>query len=114
MPTVLHDNLPLFQSLEPAVHLDRDFLHADGFDRHGRIETVDSTYVKAHRLAAGAKGGVPQRHRPLARQVTRKIHALTDDLGRPVAFPDYVQQYTRPGWGTWSSGDGSCSTPVAG
>lgn len=55
----------------------------------GRIGTmsIDATHIKAHRSAAGAKGGLPAGDRPLARRVcTTKIHALTEDHGRPIAF----------------------------
>ena len=49
--------------------------------------TIDSTYIKAHRSAAGAKRGAF--HHAIGRSRggrTTKIHALTDDLGRPLAF----------------------------
>jgi transposase len=45
---------------------------------------IDSTYVKAHRSATGAKGG-HSTTRSRGGQTT-KIHALTDDIGRPHAF----------------------------
>src|SRR5690606_12867870 len=47
---------------------------------------IDATYVKAHRSAAGAKGG-PSNAIGLSRGGrTTKIHALTDDQGRPRAL----------------------------
>lgn len=45
---------------------------------------VDATYVKTHRSAAGAKGGLRQRHRSLTSGRTTKIHALTDEFGRLI------------------------------
>jgi transposase len=48
--------------------------------------SIDSTHIKAHRSAAGAKGG-PSVTRSAARGAGgRPIHALTDDLGRPLSF----------------------------
>ncbi len=49
---------------------------------------IDSTAVKAHRCAAGGKGG--SKAKPgVAREGgrTTKIHALTDRFCRPLAFP---------------------------
>lgn len=46
---------------------------------------IDSSYIKAHRSAGGAKGGrgpMPFASRVAAGQ--RKIHALVDVLGRPL------------------------------
>ncbi|UOM36750.1 IS5 family transposase [Acuticoccus sp. I52.16.1] len=48
---------------------------------------IDSSAVKAHRCAAGGKGG--KRAQAIGRSRggrTTKIHALTDGFGRPVAF----------------------------
>jgi len=39
--------------------------------------------ILAHRLAAGAKGGLLPEHRPLERRSTTKIHGLVNDQGRP-------------------------------
>ena len=48
---------------------------------------VDSTHVKAHRSAARAKGGEYEHAIGRSRGGrTTKIHALTDEAGRPVAF----------------------------
>ena len=48
---------------------------------------IDSSAVKAHRCASGGKGG--SRARPSAARgvgAPTKIHALTDQLCRPIAF----------------------------
>jgi transposase len=48
---------------------------------------IDSSAVKAHRSAAGGKGG--ERNQAVGRSRggrTTKIHALTDRQGRPIAF----------------------------
>ncbi|WP_411035518.1 IS5 family transposase [Shinella sp. BYT-45] len=45
---------------------------------------IDSTTVKAHRSAAGGKGGANASDRPLAGGRTMKIHVLVDDRGRPL------------------------------
>jgi hypothetical protein len=43
--------------------------------------------VKAHRSAAGAKGGSGRKRLDAREGVApRKIHCLADDRGRPVAF----------------------------
>jgi transposase len=51
--------------------------------------SIDSTHIKAHRSAAGAKRGA-KRRRPSAVHVaggrTSKIHALANAQGNPVAF----------------------------
>ncbi|WP_350356498.1 transposase [Methylocystis iwaonis] len=47
---------------------------------------IDSTTAKAHRSAAGGKGGHGTGDRALARGHTTKIHAVVDGEGRPVAF----------------------------
>jgi transposase len=48
---------------------------------------IDSTHIKAHRSAAGAKGGVFSHAIGRSRGGrTTKIHALSDDQGRPLAF----------------------------
>lgn len=47
---------------------------------------IDSSAVRAHRCAAGGKGG--ERSRAVGRSRngrTNKVHAMTDGLGRPVA-----------------------------
>jgi hypothetical protein len=69
----VHDGLqPLqpLQPLEPARHLDEDVKALTG---HTGIWTgdvaIDATSIKAHRSAAGAKGGLPPKHRPLPRRI---------------------------------------------
>jgi transposase len=48
---------------------------------------LDSTHVKAHRCAAGGKGGgAPRRSAPAGGGRATKLHALGDGLGRPPAF----------------------------
>ncbi|WP_426413340.1 IS5 family transposase [Bradyrhizobium ganzhouense] len=48
--------------------------------------SVDSSYIKAHRSAAGAKGAFNNAIGRSRGGQTTKIHALTDDIGRPLAF----------------------------
>jgi transposase len=49
--------------------------------------SLDSSHVKAHRSAAGAKGGNGRKRPGRSRGGrTSKIHCLADDRGRPVAF----------------------------
>ncbi len=49
--------------------------------------TIDSSHVKAHRFAAGGKGGEWEQAVGRSRGGrTSKIHCLADDRGRPVAF----------------------------
>jgi transposase len=48
--------------------------------------SLDSSHVKAHRSAAGGKGGVDAGGRTLARRPDLKIYCLADDRGRPIAF----------------------------
>ncbi|WP_247497351.1 IS5 family transposase [Bradyrhizobium sp. 149] len=48
--------------------------------------SVASTYIKAHRSAAGAKGAFNNAIGRSRGGQTTKIHALTDDIGRPLAF----------------------------
>jgi transposase len=47
---------------------------------------VDSSDIKAHRSAAGAKGAFNNAIGRSRGGQTTKIHALTDDIGRPLAF----------------------------
>ncbi|QMV01067.1 IS5 family transposase [Devosia sp. D6-9] len=44
---------------------------------------IDATHIKAHRSAAGAKGGPRPSHRPFSGGRTAKLHGLVDDRGRP-------------------------------
>lgn len=48
--------------------------------------SVDSTHVKAHRSAAGAKGGTSKAIGRSRGGRATKIHASADGAGRPVAF----------------------------
>src|SRR5687768_1790740 len=47
---------------------------------------IDSSAVKAHRSASGVKGGSVNRRLGARGGRSTKIHALTDDLCRPIAF----------------------------
>jgi Transposase DDE domain len=47
---------------------------------------IDFTHVKAHRSAAGGKGGRRSDYWPLARRAHAKIHALADAKGRLLAI----------------------------
>lgn len=48
---------------------------------------IDSSAVRAHRSAAGGKGGAVARYRAFAwRPDHKKIHAITDRLCRPIRF----------------------------
>jgi hypothetical protein len=47
---------------------------------------VDSTYVNAHSSAARAKGGFENVIGRSRGGRTTKVHAVTNDIGRPVAF----------------------------
>ncbi|UYM26228.1 IS5 family transposase [Streptomyces albus] len=51
------------------------------------LVSVDSTVVRAHQHAAGARKGAPKPGtRPLQRGLTSKIHLVCDAVGRPLAF----------------------------
>jgi len=53
----------------------------------GDVHLIDSTSAKAHRCAAGGKGGLIYRRSARSRGGrTTKIHAVVDSQGRPVAF----------------------------
>jgi len=47
---------------------------------------IDTSHVKAHRLAAGAKGQWDQPIEPSRGECTSKFHCLGNDCDRPVAF----------------------------
>lgn len=56
---------------------------------------IDSTSIKVHRSAAGAKGGPSRRHRHLARR-THQQDPRTDRRARTAAYPDdLARQYIR-------------------
>ena len=48
--------------------------------------SVDSSYVKAHRSAVRKRGAFNNAIGRSRGGQTTKIHALTDDIGRPLAF----------------------------
>jgi transposase len=47
---------------------------------------IDSTHMKAHRSAAGGKGGLPPGDRRQPGRPDEQAHALTDGEGRLFAF----------------------------
>jgi transposase len=47
---------------------------------------IDSTIVKAHRAASGAKGGEKSRRSRQRGGRSTKIHAVVDSKGRPLSF----------------------------
>ena len=83
----LHDDLQPLQSLEPTGYLDRYFLRSDRLNGQDRND-VDRLH--AHQgppLGGGRKRGDFQQAVGRSRGGrTTKIHALTEDRGRPVAF----------------------------
>ena len=51
------------------------------------VQMIDSTTAKAHRSAAGGKGGTSEQAIGRSRGGrTTKIHAVVDGVGRPIAF----------------------------
>ena len=52
----------------------------------GDGQAIDSTTAKAHRSAAGGKGGGSAGDWPFARRPPTKIHAIVDARGRPIAI----------------------------
>jgi len=83
----LHDSLQPLQSLEPARCLERYFLRTDGLNRPDRND-VDRQYThQSPSLGGGRKRGDFQQAVGRSRGGrTTKIHALTEDRGRPIAF----------------------------
>jgi len=56
-------------------------------DAAAQAQCIDSTAVKAHRCAAGGKGGATEQHIGRSRGGrTTKVHAVADGAGRLVAF----------------------------
>ncbi len=47
---------------------------------------IDSTCIKVHRTAGGAKGGLGQWYRPDTRSRNTKLHAICDVKGRPCVL----------------------------
>ena len=73
--------------MEPARHLDRYLLRADGIDRHGRDDVDRQHAHQGSSFRCWRKRGAF--HHAIGRSRggrTTKIHALTDDLGRPLSF----------------------------
>jgi putative transposase len=73
--------------MEPTGDLDRDILRADRIDRHirldvGRLELCQSSPLRSRRKRGAFNNAIG---RSRGGQTT-KIHALTDDIGRPLAF----------------------------
>jgi hypothetical protein len=73
-------------------------------DAHGDIDwlvVVDSTIVRAHQHAAGARKGAParagdgSRPRPMRGGLTSEIHLACDGAGRPLAFCLECRHYCR-------------------
>ena len=52
----------------------------------GEVQAIDSPTAKAHRSAAGGKGGRNAGDWPLRGGRTTKIHAIADACGRPIAL----------------------------
>jgi transposase len=83
----LHDDLQSLQSLEPPRRLDRHLLRTDRLDRHGRDHVDRLNAYQGPPLRCWRKRGAF--HHAIGRSRggrTTKIHALTDDLGRPLSF----------------------------
>jgi transposase len=57
--------------------------------------SIDSTYIKAHRSAAGAKGVFNNAIGRSRGGQTTKIHALTDDYRLPTCIADHGRQRSR-------------------
>ena len=83
----LHDGLQPVQPLEPAGNLDGHFLRADRIDRHVRIDLGGLQLRQSPSLRGRRKRGAFNNAIGRSRGgQTTKIHALTDDIGRPLAF----------------------------
>ena len=83
----LHDGLQPLQSLEPARRLDRYFLCADRLDRPDRDDVRRLDAHQGPPFGSGRKRGDFEQAVGRSRGGrTTKIHALTEDQGRPVAF----------------------------
>lgn len=83
----LHDGLQPLQPLEPAGNLDGHFLRADRIDRHVRIDLGGLQLRQSPSLRGRRKRGAFNNAIGRSRGgQTTKIHALTDDIGRPLAF----------------------------
>ena len=62
------------------------FRELAGNGRFTDTQMIDSTHVKAHRSAAGGKGGAETGCWPLARRAKHEEHALADAKGRLLAI----------------------------
>ncbi len=83
----LHDDLQPLQSLEPTGHLDRYFLCIDRINRPDRDDVHRLNTHQSSPFGSGRKRGDFQQAVGRSRGGrTTKIHALTEDRGRPVAF----------------------------
>lgn len=83
----LHDDLQPLQSLEPTRHLDRYLLRFDRLDRPdrddvNRLDAYQSPPVRSRRKRGDFEQAVGRSRGGR----TTKIHALTEDRGRPIAF----------------------------
>ena len=83
----LHDGLQPLQPLESAGDLDGYFLRTDRIDRHVRIDVGGFQLHQGPSLRGRRKRGAFNNAIGRSRGgQTTKIHALTDDIGRPLAF----------------------------
>jgi transposase len=82
----LHNGVQSLQPLVSARHLEADFRRA-GIEIARSLYLIDSTIVKAHRAASGAKGGEQKQAIGISRGGrSSKIHAIVDSKGRPLNF----------------------------
>jgi transposase len=83
----LHDGLQPLQSLEPTRCLDRYFLRSDWLDRPDRNDVDRRDTHQSPPFGGRCKRGDFEQAVGRSRGGrTTKIHALTEDRGRPVAF----------------------------
>jgi len=82
----VHDGLQPLQPLEPPRRLERDFLCPDR--RQGRGQRCDRLYLRqgASLFSRRKRGAFANAIGASRGGRTTKIHALTDDLGRPRAL----------------------------
>ena len=83
----IHDDLQPLQPLEPTGHLVRDVRGFDWLDRHDRDHVHRLNAYQGASLGRWRKRGAF--HHAIGRSRggrTTKIHALTDDRGRPLSF----------------------------
>lgn len=83
----LHNDLQPLQPLEPTGHLDRYLLRVNWFDGPDRHDVDRLHPHQSPSLGGGRKRGDFEQAIGRSRGGrTTKIHALTEDRGRPVAF----------------------------